>query len=96
VEELVDFEARIEARVARFVELVEFVFAGLGQAIEAGAHANVAGGARANAAARVVDCEALVHRGFLGLGSKESLQFGAHADLFEACARDQRLYRKLA
>jgi len=40
--------------------------------------------------------EALVHRGFLGLGSKESLQFGAHAGLFEACARDQRLYRKLA
>ncbi|WP_448130393.1 CheR family methyltransferase [Stenotrophomonas rhizophila] len=40
--------------------------------------------------------EALVHRGFLGLGSKESLQFGAHADLFEACAREQRLYRKLA
>ncbi len=40
--------------------------------------------------------EALVHRGFLGLGSKESLQFGAHADAFEACAREQRLYRKLA
>lgn len=40
--------------------------------------------------------EALVHRGFLGLGSKESLQFGAHADLFEVCAREQRLYRKLA
>jgi len=40
--------------------------------------------------------EALVHRGFLGLGSKESLQFGEHADEFEACAREQRLYRKLA
>jgi len=40
--------------------------------------------------------EALVHRGFLGLGSKESLQFGEHADDFEACAREQRLYRKLA
>jgi len=40
--------------------------------------------------------ESLVHRGFLGLGSKESLQFGAHADAFEACAREQRLYRKLA
>ena len=39
--------------------------------------------------------EALVHRGFLGLGSKESLQFGAHANDFEACAREQRLYRKL-
>lgn len=40
--------------------------------------------------------EALVHRGFLGLGSKESLQFGAHARAFEACAREQRLYRKVA
>lgn len=40
--------------------------------------------------------EALVHRGFLGLGSKESLQFGEHASEFEACAREQRLYRKLA
>ena len=40
--------------------------------------------------------EALVHRGFLGLGSKESLHFGEHADEFEACAREQRLYRKLA
>jgi chemotaxis protein methyltransferase CheR len=38
--------------------------------------------------------EALVHRGFLGLGSKESLQFGAHADAFEVCVREQRLYRK--
>ncbi len=40
--------------------------------------------------------EALVHRGFLGLGSKESLQFGAHAADFEPCAREQRLYRKVA
>lgn len=40
--------------------------------------------------------EALVHKGFLGLGSKESLQFGEHADEFEACAREQRLYRKVA
>ncbi|MEG2805654.1 CheR family methyltransferase [Stenotrophomonas sp.] len=40
--------------------------------------------------------EALVHRGFLGLGSKESLQFGEHAGAFEACAREQRLYRKVA
>lgn len=38
--------------------------------------------------------EALVHRGFLGLGSKESLQFGAHADDFEVSVREQRLYRK--
>lgn len=40
--------------------------------------------------------EALVHKGFLGLGSKESLQFGEHANEFEACAREQRLYRKVA
>src|SRR5690606_8748167 len=40
--------------------------------------------------------DALVHRGFLGLGSKESLQFGAHADRFEACSREHRLYRKVA
>ncbi len=40
--------------------------------------------------------DALVHRGFLGLGSKESLQFGAHAGEFESCAREQRLYRKVA
>ncbi|SEL16496.1 MCP methyltransferase, CheR-type [Pseudoxanthomonas sp. GM95] len=38
--------------------------------------------------------EALVYRGFLGLGSKESLQFGAHASAFEVCVREQRLYRK--
>lgn len=38
--------------------------------------------------------EALVHRGFLGLGSKESLQLGAHAGAFEACAQGLRLYRK--
>ncbi|MEO8810182.1 MAG: CheR family methyltransferase [Rhodanobacter sp.] len=40
--------------------------------------------------------EALVHRGFLGLGSKESLQFGAHASRFELCFPAQRLYRKAA
>ena len=40
--------------------------------------------------------DALVHRGFLGLGSKESLQFGAHADRFEVCSREHRLYRKVA
>lgn len=40
--------------------------------------------------------EALVHRGFLGLGSKESLQFGAHAEDFELFVPAQRLYRKVA
>ncbi|MEY4563174.1 MAG: hypothetical protein RLZZ618_2451 [Pseudomonadota bacterium] len=39
--------------------------------------------------------DALVHRGFLGLGSKESLQFGAHANAFEALVLPQRLYRRL-
>lgn len=39
--------------------------------------------------------EALVHRGFLGLGSKETLQFGAHAGGFEPWVRGQRIYRKL-
>lgn len=38
--------------------------------------------------------ESLVHRGFLGLGGRESLQFGAHALAFEACDRAQRIYRK--
>ncbi len=40
--------------------------------------------------------EALVHRGFLGLGSKESLQFGAHAGNFDAFVAGQRIYRKVA
>ncbi|CAG9183540.1 protein-glutamate O-methyltransferase CheR [Cupriavidus respiraculi] len=39
--------------------------------------------------------DALVRRGFLGLGSKESLQFTAHADAFEPAAASERLYRKL-
>ncbi|MET0288305.1 MAG: CheR family methyltransferase [Pseudoxanthomonas sp.] len=38
--------------------------------------------------------EALVHRGFLGLGSKESLQFGQHANQFDTLLREQRVYRK--
>ena len=40
--------------------------------------------------------DSLVHRGFLGLGGRESLQFGAHAAAFEACDRTQRIYRKRA
>jgi chemotaxis protein methyltransferase CheR len=39
--------------------------------------------------------ESLVHRGFLGLGSKETLQFGRHADAFEALASAERIYRRL-
>ncbi len=39
--------------------------------------------------------DALVHRGFLGLGSKETLQFGAHARAFEPVVMPQRIYRRL-
>ncbi|CDG83089.1 CheR family methyltransferase [Janthinobacterium agaricidamnosum] len=41
--------------------------------------------------------ESLCHRGFLGLGSKESANFSAHAASFEALGNDklhQKLYRK--
>lgn len=38
--------------------------------------------------------ESLGHRGFLGLGSKESLDFGAHATAFEPVARRERIFRK--
>lgn len=40
--------------------------------------------------------EALVRGCFLGLGSKESLQFGAHAEDFEPLVREHRIYRKIA
>jgi chemotaxis protein methyltransferase CheR len=39
--------------------------------------------------------DALVHRGFLGLGAQETLQFGAHADAFDVVDGPQRLYRRL-
>ncbi len=38
--------------------------------------------------------EALVRKGFLGIGSKESLRFSAHADAFEELVRDDRIYRR--
>ncbi|GGJ83401.1 CheR family methyltransferase [Pseudomonas matsuisoli] len=38
--------------------------------------------------------ESLGHRGFLGLGSKESLDFGQHAGAFEPIARAERIFRK--
>jgi chemotaxis protein methyltransferase CheR len=40
--------------------------------------------------------EALVRRGYLGLGTRESLQFGAHANAFEAVNQgpEVRLYRR--
>ena len=39
--------------------------------------------------------DALARRGFLGLGSKESLHFSAHARAFEPLVPRERLYRKL-
>jgi chemotaxis protein methyltransferase CheR len=39
--------------------------------------------------------ESLAHRGFLGLGSKETLDFSAFADRFETVSRPDRIYRKL-
>lgn len=38
--------------------------------------------------------EALVLRGFLGLGTKESLRFSAHSDAFVEYRRDEKIYRK--
>jgi chemotaxis protein methyltransferase CheR len=40
--------------------------------------------------------DALVRRGFLGLGNRETLAFGAHADAFEPWCPEQRLFRKRA
>ena len=39
--------------------------------------------------------ESLSHRGFLGLGSKETLDFSAYAHRFEAVSRPERLYQRL-
>jgi chemotaxis protein methyltransferase CheR len=39
--------------------------------------------------------EALVHRGFLGLGTQETLQFGAHAEAFDVVDGPHKLYRRL-
>ncbi|WP_417660732.1 CheR family methyltransferase [Pseudomonas sp.] len=39
--------------------------------------------------------ESLCHRGFLGLGSKESIDFSAYARSFEALSRAERVFRKL-
>jgi chemotaxis protein methyltransferase CheR len=38
--------------------------------------------------------ESLSHRGFLGLGAKESIDFSAFATRFDTLARAERLYRK--
>jgi len=38
--------------------------------------------------------DSLVRKGFLGLGSKESLRFSAHADAFSEYERNERIYQK--
>jgi chemotaxis protein methyltransferase CheR len=40
--------------------------------------------------------ESLCHRGFLALGSKESIEFSAFGARFEPLAKRERVYRKLA
>ncbi|GAB3774886.1 chemotaxis protein CheR [Ramlibacter monticola] len=40
--------------------------------------------------------ESLAHRGFLGLGSRETLDFSAFAGAFEPVSRSERLYRRRA
>ncbi|WP_177429782.1 CheR family methyltransferase [Pseudomonas mangrovi] len=39
--------------------------------------------------------ESLCHRGFLGLGSKESLNFSSYGKQFETLLRDEKVFRKL-
>ncbi|QJE01116.1 protein-glutamate O-methyltransferase CheR [Massilia forsythiae] len=39
--------------------------------------------------------ESLVHRGFLGLGSKESIDFSSYAQRFEPLAKRERVFRKV-
>ncbi|MET3517260.1 chemotaxis protein methyltransferase CheR [Pseudacidovorax sp. 1753] len=40
--------------------------------------------------------DSLCHRGFLGLGAKESVDFSAYAERFEPVARAERIFRKAA
>jgi chemotaxis protein methyltransferase CheR len=40
--------------------------------------------------------ESLAHRGFLGLGSKETLEFSAYSRRFDTLCKAERIYRKLA
>ena len=39
-------------------------------------------------------CDSLGPRGFLGLGSRETLRFSSHAAAFDELAREERIYRK--
>ena len=45
---------------------------------------------------RVVELfrDSLARRGFLGIGSKESLRFSAHADAFSNFVREEKIYRR--
>lgn len=38
--------------------------------------------------------DSLVRHGYLGIGPRETLQFGAHADAFDLVASEARIYRK--
>ena len=38
--------------------------------------------------------DALVRRGFLGIGSKESLRFSLHTEAFDELVRHERIYQK--
>ncbi len=38
--------------------------------------------------------EALCRKGFLGIGSKESLRFSTHAERFDEVSREERIFRK--
>ncbi|MGZ3306457.1 MAG: CheR family methyltransferase, partial [Asticcacaulis sp.] len=38
--------------------------------------------------------DSLPRKGFLGLGSKETLRFSQHADAFTEFCRDERIYQK--
>ena len=38
--------------------------------------------------------ESLVRKGFLGLGSKESLRFSSHAGAFDEIVREERIFQK--
>jgi chemotaxis protein methyltransferase CheR len=38
--------------------------------------------------------ESLCRKGFLGLGSKESLRFSSHADAFDEVVREDRIFQK--
>lgn len=40
--------------------------------------------------------DSLARKGFLGLGSKESMRFSTHASAFADCVRDEKIYQKNA